>query len=291
MNSSEQHVVTLISPARTAGARGIAIVVPPFGKRIVDLTYVALVLQENGFDVVRFDARSHVGKSSGEIEHFTLGSLAYDLTKARDSLSEQAGALILVGISLSSPIALRHAANNVGVDGLVTLAGVVDVPDTIGRIIGTNAASRYLERQPGPEHCEIFGYSVRGHDFAADVLAHGYDGLDATIRDVTAITAPIHIVAARDDELVPVEHVKKVAAHLPQGSSLTIVENSTHEFSRSMTATRLALKALAQGCLKVAGGPDAEPAMPSLTTLIDCHEYEQRLLQELDPAELQPSLA
>lgn len=278
-----EHLVRMLNPAHGTGpSRGVVIVAPPFGKRIADLTFVALVLQENGFDVARFDARSHVGESSGEIEDFTLGSLADDLEEVRQSLGE-AQSLILVGISLSAPVTLRHAAEVGGVGGVVTLAGVVDVPDTLGRIVGTDVTAAYMAGRPGPEICEIFGYRVRARGFSTDALARGYDGIDATIADVAAITAPIHVIAAGDDELVAIEDVMKVTGSLPEGSNLTVIENSTHEFSRSMAATRHALKGLARGCLRISGDPDSEPSMPLLTTLIDQHGSEQRLLRELEP--------
>jgi pimeloyl-ACP methyl ester carboxylesterase len=287
MNSSG-YVVRMVNSAFAAGPKkGAVIVVPPFGRRIADLTFVALVLQENGFDVARFDARSHVGESSGEIEDFTLGGLAEDLGAVRESFGEDQP-LILVGISLSAPVALRYAAENAGIKGVLTLAGVVDVPDTLRRILGPEVVAAYMAGRPGPDTCEIFGYRVRADGFSADALARGYDGLDATIADVAAITAPIHLIAAEDDELVAIEDVKRVATELPEGSNLTLIENSTHEFSRSMSATRHALEALARGCLRIVGDPCAEPSMPLLTTLIDRHSSEQRLLRELNSAQRQP---
>jgi alpha-beta hydrolase superfamily lysophospholipase len=278
-----ERVFTVFTAALDTRSRGTVIIAPPFGKRINDLLYVALVLRMNGFDVLRFDAHAHIGSSTGEIENFTLGGLQRDLTSVRQCLVDEHRPLVLVGISLSSPIVLRHAARHRDVDGLVTLVGVVDVPDTLERIVGAEVAALHRDRSPlAPTHHRIFGYDVLAREFVADMFANGHDGLGSSLRDATAAGVPMHLVGAREDQFVCFEHLATLAATLPSTSSLTVVENSSHELSRSLTATKKALRALARGCLAIAGAPLAEPILPSLAEVIEATAREQEFLRELN---------
>ncbi len=258
------------------------VLVPPFGKTVQDLLAPTVYLRENGFNVLRFDARHHLGRSSGDIIDFRLSSLARDLELV---LAARAGArpVVLVGTSLSAPIVFKRAARAADVLGVVSLVGVVDVAETIVRAAGMAIEDYRAGGRPPDPRPEVMGFRVRGVEFVADMDAHGYGSFETTCADAAAIAGPVRLVAAAQDELVDIAKVRRLASGLGPGARLTVLEHCSHELSRSFVVARQALEALVAECFAICPPADGcAPLIPPLTTLIEASAAEAQLLADFD---------
>ena len=256
------------------------VIVPSFGKTVHDLLLVSFYLRINGFRVTRFDARDHVGLSSGDIANFTLSQLERDLQLvlgARPKKNDRP--LILVGLSLSAPVAWRVASQCSDLAGVVTLVGVVDVPETVERASGVALAPYRDPSASPPEMCEILGHAVRARPFVRDLDAQRYGGLEDTLNDIRRVDRPLHMIAAGRDPWVAFEKVERAHRQARAGSELVVLAKATHEVGRSISAAQRAVVTIVELCRKLVGqsGP---VRVPPFTEFIETSSIESALAPE-----------
>jgi alpha-beta hydrolase superfamily lysophospholipase len=88
-----------------------------------ELVAVAVALQERGFNVLAYDARGH-GKSGGIC---TLGDLErHDVAAAVERARHSGLPVVVVGASMGGIAVLRHAADDPGLAGVVTVSSPAD---------------------------------------------------------------------------------------------------------------------------------------------------------------------
>lgn len=262
--------IALLTNRRTGQAKGNVIIVPPFGKSAKDLFVFAHYLWSAGWNVFRFDARHHVGLSSGDIADFTLSSLLADIRIVVATLDD-AGfhQPVLLGISLSVPPVLKFAAGNPAVRGLVSVVGAVDVGFAIEQASGDTLA-QYRQAWPDRKrHQTMLGYDVLAEAFVADMDDAGFAPLAALVADARAATCPIHMVMADEDAWVRPDDVVAVHEAAPDGSTLTGIAGLTHEFGRSIRMAKLICLEVCRLCDRIADvSPDDAVAIPSFADIL-----------------------
>ncbi|MBI4511809.1 MAG: alpha/beta fold hydrolase [Deltaproteobacteria bacterium] len=261
--------------------RAEVVLVPPFGRSVHDLFIFSYYLRANGFQVVRFDPRNHVGLGSGDIEDFRLSQLERDLEGVVAARRDPCLPLILLGTSLSAPVVIRFAARHREVAGAVTLVGVVDVPETLERATGQSIRPYREPGDHGAPYQTLFGYRVSAQGFVDDMDRHGYGSFTDSLADARAIETPVHLVASTNDEYVDFAKVRELASALRDGSQLMVLEDASHELGRSLGATRQAMALVTKLCLSTLPGGEACYVAPKLTEMIEASSVESRHLAAL----------
>lgn len=210
---------------------GEVVIVPPFGKSVHDLFVPAHYLCANGFVVTRFDPSNHVGRGSGDIRSFTLSGVERDLETVMD-LDRERWPQVLVGMSLAAPIAWRAAKRSRRPVGVVSLVGVVDVPDTVERVCGDSVAP-YRAGAHAPEYQRFFGYDVKAAPFVKDMDASGYGSFRDIAETVAALPGEVHFVVAKADEYVDFAKARAVVEGRTGRSKLTVLDGVGHEIGKS----------------------------------------------------------
>ena len=259
-------------------------ILPAFGHPADDLFLPSYYLRRNGFDVLRFDPRNHAGRGTGEILNFRLSGLERDLAHVLAMRPPSGRPLVLLGVSMSAPVAFKYAARTAGVAGVATLLGVVDAADTIQRASG--AAVEPYRRSPslGSRYQEPLGQRVLAREFISDMDSNGYGRFEETCADACAVEGPVHLIAAGRDEYVDIRLVQRLAGRLPAGSRLEVLERCSHKLARSIAAARRALALTAELCLTIVEGRATAPVIPSFADIIAAARRERAFLRGVDAA-------
>jgi acyl transferase len=273
--SDGQKIVVFANLISDREAKGTVLIVPPFGRSAKDLFIFAHYLWKAGFNVFRFDARNHVGLSSGEIRNFTLSSLLKDLRLVTETLRGKGfDDLTLLCISLSAPVTFKYAAGSAGVRGIVSVIGAVDVQFAVEKA-GNCSLDAYrrkdTDRLPSQT---ILGYEVLADEFVRDMDAGEFSPLDSVVEAVRRAPCPVHIVMAADDDWVPPERMMRVHQAAPEGSTLTSFEGVSHEFGRSVKTTKRICLEICRLCGLTAGGEEEEWQIPNFAELLGANTAE-----------------
>jgi acyl transferase len=280
---NDSRIFVLESALEKPTPKADVLIISPFGKSVHDCFIAAYYLTLSGFNVIRFDPLNHVGMSTGEISNFTLSQLERDVDAVLELRSFPARPLILVGISLSAPVAWKLASLDRRVSGVATLVGVVDVADTIAKASGSSVVQYRDPNMIGDTYQQIFGFKILAQPFVTDMDANGYGSFRDTQRYLENIPVPAHMIAATNDQYVDINQVKALASSLPQNSHFILLENASHEIGRSLAATKQALLTLTSLCLLSLGvnRKAEELSMPKFTDVIKSSSVESDYLSKV----------
>lgn len=201
--------------------RGVALIAHCFtcSKDAKGVVRIGRALVEEGFAVFRFDFTG-VGQSGGDFSETTFSTNLEDLVAAADFLrSEYRAPELLLGHSLG---------------GAAVLAGAGRIPEA--RAVATLAApsdTRHLEHNllhlaPELAHqdkaeVEVVGRSVRvGRQLLEDLAAND---LEAAIR---ALELPLMIFHSPQDEIVSIEHARKIYQLAAHPKSFVSLDGADH---------------------------------------------------------------
>jgi putative redox protein len=172
-----------------------------------------------GYACLRFDF-SYVGESGGAFEDLTISGEVDDLAGACAFVRERgARELALVGSSLGGTIALLHAARDVDVRALVTIAAVSRPLGIVERMDPTELAAW---RRTGYRE-EATGRLKRG--FLDDLSRHDVLAAARRIRGATLVTHGV------EDRVVPVEDAHALHAALSAPKKLVVTPGCDHRYS------------------------------------------------------------
>lgn len=188
--------------------------------------------RERGWDYVRYDHFAH-GRSSGDWRKATIGRWREDAIRMIDNLE---GPVVAVGSSMGGWIAL-----------LLALAR----PDRMAGLVLINPAHDFTERLMWPgladhERRSILrdGETVVVEDGLGSYVltrvmfeeARGWLLLDAAIP----VSAPVHILQGRADDVVPWPHAAALVERLTGGDvRLDLVQGGDHRLSTPKDLDRL----------------------------------------------------
>jgi pimeloyl-ACP methyl ester carboxylesterase len=222
-----------------ADARGNVILISPFGRTVHDLFLLANFLTHNGFNVFRFDPRDHDGLSDGAMEDFTLPGLQRDTELAANAFQRAPGVPTLVlGMSLSFPVALKYAASTRDVSAIISVVGVVDLEDTLNKVVGFHPREYRKSPVTAPSFVEPFCCKIRAHNFVHTMDEGRYATRADVERYLRELDKPLYMLAAADDEYVSIEAVESVFRLHGHGGQLERLVGVSHEIGRSIGAAK-----------------------------------------------------
>ncbi len=225
--TTDDVVLTGRSWLRADAPRAAVVLVHGFSSSTDDPNVCALAeaLHDERVDVVCYDARGH-GTSEG---HSTLGDLErHDVAAAVEAARDRSDRVVLVGASMGAIAALRYAAVNDGIAGVVSVScpsrwrlprnvhGVFAAGLTRTRI-GRAVASRWMRVQIAPR----------------------WTNPVPPVELVPGIHAPIAFVHGATDRFIPVSDAEELFALAHEPRRLQIVPAMGHAFEpQSVPAVR-----------------------------------------------------
>ena len=278
-----------VSKCSVPSSIGTVIIVPPYGRTVHDSFLITAYLLVNGFDVIRFDCRHHVGLSTGEIEYFKMSAIENDLQDiVAANCIERTKPLLVMGMSLSAPIVWKMASKIPNIAGVVTLVAAVDLVSTI-EIAGNLSLKPYLDPlSSGDYHQEILGFCILGQHFVDDLMACQYASVSNIKDDIANAPCPVYMIAAADDSWVSLDQVIQVINLNQPNRALRVLQNCDHELGKSAVAAKKAAIFVVEDCLKILGHLQA-PAVPALITVIKASTLESEMFSQLESLGLSPS--
>jgi pimeloyl-ACP methyl ester carboxylesterase len=250
------------------------VIVPPFGIRAGQLFLASYALTQNGFRVVRFDPRNHVGLSEGSIESFRLSLVVEDL----QSVLAWSKATIILGFSLAAPAVLRVLSEQSRVVAAILVAPVVSVRSTLKAILGKDFFSS--EAGELPQTTDILGARVATPGFITDCREHNYAELSDSIRDANCVSATLVLLAGAQDPWVQLEDVRACAKGRSPDLGITrmiTVPVASHQFSVNPTVAMRYLEPAVRECINVCGSiPNPVVRIPPLKEAIAAERRQYR---------------
>ncbi|WP_051731891.1 alpha/beta fold hydrolase [Kitasatospora phosalacinea] len=248
--------------------RGTVLLVPPFGVSADSLFMPAYVLTANGFRVIRFDPRNHVGHSAGDMYDFTLTSCAEDVA----AVLAAADVDVIVGFSLAAPSVLRACIRLDVETPVVMAAGVVNMRHTLREVLDTD----YFTEQAS-DHVLVLGEDVNGAAFIDDCRAFGAVEWKDTVADGEKVRSPLTWIAGTEDPWVLFDEVTEFARGRTAGTTEVVpVPVGTHQFNLNPTIAFTYTKVILDACLRLTGSEE-EGRMPPLHEAIAARKAQAKL--------------
>ena len=273
-NRDSGWIFVIASKTRSQSPRGNVLLIPAYAVNSHEYFLFSYYLLENGFNVLRFDGINNVGLSSGTIERYTLGQLEGDLSIVIDTFLEAENApLILVTQSLSFPVALKYSTYSERISKIIALVGVVNVKDTVERVM-KSSLDPYVEKAPDPpRHQRIFGHLTLAQNFVDDMIKNSYSGLRESTSYFQKSRTPVYMVSSRTDEFVVFDEILKCKEYIESSGKLVVLPDASHMIGRSLTLA----KSLARMTVGFAADEDPDGkklVFPKLTDSISAASIE-----------------
>jgi pimeloyl-ACP methyl ester carboxylesterase len=204
-----RHLFGWLLPAPDAAR--IVVVLHGWGSNAEQMLPIAAPLRGAGLNVLLIDARNHGGSDSDTFS--SLPRFAEDLGKTITWLKRhhpgRAEHVAVLGHSVGAGAALLEASRNPDIAAVISIAAFAH-PVEVTR--------RYLRRLRLPH--PVTGLVIR---YVEWVIGYRFEAI-APINTVCRIDCPVLLVHGRDDETVPAEDARRIAArcHAPQVRLLEI---------------------------------------------------------------------
>ena len=187
---------------------------------------------ERGWSSLRYDHFAH-GRSSGDWKAATIGRWREDAIAMIDSI---AGSVVLVGSSMG---------------GWVALLAALARPEAVTGLVLVNPAQDFTERLMWPSLADHERQAIL-RDGATVVVEEGLGAYVLTrsmfeeargwllLDEAIILTAPVHILQGRADDVVPWRHQSELIARLTGGDvRLDLIEGGDHRLSTPADLARL----------------------------------------------------
>jgi alpha-beta hydrolase superfamily lysophospholipase len=213
----------------SARARAAVVLVHGFSASKDDPSVVAVAehLAAAGLDVVGYDARGHGGSGGlctlGDQEH-------HDVAAAVAAARALSSRVVLVGASMGAIAALRHAAADPSVAGVVTVSSPATwrLPRTLRALFAAGLTQTRPGRWLAARHLNVR-------------LARGWSRPEPPVALVRRIAAPVAVVHGEADRFIPARESRLLAGAAAGPSRLTVVPGMGHAYDP------VALPAIAEG--------------------------------------------
>lgn len=272
-----EHVAIWRMAARGERVGAVALV-PGFCRRMRHMAPIAAYLASSGLTVYRCDAVNHVGLSEGEVESFTMSSMARALSALLEVMAEEedADAFGVIAASLSMRAAIRAAVSDPAIAAVIGMVGVVHARRTLHVVFGEDYAALALDELPG-EYAVFEDKRIGGRNFLADFYDANWGSLESTIEDLREQTTPVLNYCASNDDWVDIEDVR-VAFEQGAGGRRRIIELpfAEHELTKNPVAGQLLLDGMTEEALAIAGAAGSELRPPPFEELAAQSIFERR---------------
>lgn len=259
------------------------IIVTPFGKTIHDMFLITFYLNYNGFNVYRFDPRDHVGMSSGDIEDFGLYKVEKDLEKCMQHFNfDKSVPTIILGMSLSFPVALKYASLNSNIHSLISIVGVVNPDDTSYKVTNIDPNEFRKPVITAPAYSEPFGCRIKNKKYVEGLDNGGYSKLSDIIGFGHKLTVPLYMIVAEKDQYVSLSEVKEFFSCKNSGGEMVVMEGVSHEIGRSISAAKTVASLVVEFSMKSINMDTDTIQLPSLVEVISESERESEYINNFE---------
>lgn len=246
---------------RREGFEGCPYVVmaPKFGETKKNNLQLAYMLAANGMNVIRFDHTCHVGESAGDKKTFTLASAVEDILGTFDFVQAQFGvaSAALVASSLSARTAIRASAQDMRVNLLLCVVGVVNLQFTLREVYREDLVGLHLSgRRWGVG--DMLGVEMDYDGFLASAVSSRMHDLAGTMADLGTVKAPIIFFSGEDDVWVNFDDVVAAAAQAP-AAKLVRLAGAKHEVRENHAVAEQAFHDIVSTILCHAWGLERPP--------------------------------
>ena len=187
-------------PAPDGGSAPVVAVLHGWGSNAEQMLPVAVPLNQAGYAVLLFDARSH-GRSDGDsfasLPHFAE-DMDHALAWLRLQLEVDATKLSVLGHSVGAGAVLLAASRRDDLAAVVSIAAFAHPANMMRRFM----AAHHVPYVP------LGWYVLR---YVQQVIGYRFDAI-APSRSITAITCPVLLVHGSDDSTVPVADAEQLYA-------------------------------------------------------------------------------
>jgi acyl transferase len=228
---------------------GCIAMVPGFARRMRHLAVPALFMAMNGITVYRCDLTHHVGLSEGEIEEFTFTHALESMRALLETTLESEGldSVGLVTVSLSMRPAVRLAAEDERVAGVLGLVGVVNTQRTLAKVFGEDHSLRTSDNLL--PYVTYENHRIAGPPFWRDWHLNRWVSLHDTINDLRCVERPVVNICGSDDDWVDIADVKLAFAEMPGARHIVELPHAEHELSSNPVAADRMLRELSRQAL------------------------------------------
>lgn len=186
---------------------------------------LARALCDQGFVVLRFDAR-FCNDSEGDFEHFTVTGYIRDLEAALRFLKRvgkvDPARIYVLGQSLGSCVAIYAASRERTIRGVASWAGAASLKE----IFLLPGVRQYFKKVGRKTYLYTHHTAVRiGQAFFDDVINYSPEDVVGNISP-----RPLLIVYGIRDELVPVEHARRLYRASGKPKSLRFIRGADRSF-------------------------------------------------------------
>lgn len=232
------------------------------GKDVAAATRISRALAAKGFGVLRFDFTG-LGNSGGDFANQNFSSNVDDLVAAANWLTANHGApKLLVGHSLGGAAVLVGAARLPEVEAVVTI-GAPSHPEHVTHLL---EGSIETIRSAGSAQVQLAGrpFTIQSQ-FLDDLEQQEVRGTLKTLGKAALI---LH---SPNDELVSVDHARKLYSQLEHPKSFVSLDNADHLLTKKEDSQYVAdvISAWAGRYLPAVDHPDTEPGTVRVTGRAD----------------------
>jgi pimeloyl-ACP methyl ester carboxylesterase len=274
-SSTGRRIAAVLERASGAPERPLVVVAPAFEHTIRNSLVIAHYFLQHGFDVLRYDARNHVGRSDGNIEDFTLHSAMTDMVDvvrfARHTLGAQN--ISLVATSLAGRVAMRAGRELAGeLKSIASIACVLDVRATVAAAAKCDGIGKWLTgRVTDPnESWKVVKNRVK-YSFCKSAIEENWHTLESALADAAALGGlPFFDVHGERDPWVSTRDVLTLAEQ-SKSVEVVVLGGGVHELNAA--TSRLGLCHLVRAVVRHAQGrvlsleDMAEPSWEALVAL------------------------
>lgn len=271
-------IAQLLARPRAGEPKGLVVMPSAFGKKMANLSALSRAFGRCGWATLRFDLTNHVGASDGTVRHFTLSNTMRDLEAVLSNVPAPAARLprYLLATSLCARAAIKHVAEQDGVDGLVLIVPAVNALETIRRASTCDTIDKWCrgEITDRKRLGSILGFQVE-LETLHDLFANRWDSTATTAEDLERVAADVIMISTTDDEWVGLEEVREVLRENGRWRRrLWTVAGGGHELARNPPALRAILEVALEALDELAGTP------PSVVRHLDFREMIETVTVE-----------
>jgi len=186
---------------------------------------LARALRDEGFAVLRFDAR-YCNDSEGEFEHFTVTGYIRDLEGTLRFVKRlgrvDPARVYVLGQSLGSCVAICTASRDPSIRGVASWSGAASLRE----LFHSQGVKRYFKKVGRRTYLYTHHTAVKiGQGFFEDAINYSPEDIVGKISP-----RPLLILHGTGDELVPVEHARRLYRASRKPKSLRLVRGADHSF-------------------------------------------------------------
>lgn len=259
---------------------GTVVIAPPYGKTAHQSVLLSYYLQQNGFNVIRYDGIDNVGLSSGRLIDYQISQTGKDLDLVIQNFCEDKELpLIGLSLSLSFPSTLKYASEHNVFSQLISVVGVIDVVSTVERVVGCPLDPWDRRDTDAPQFMKVFGHDIHAQPFYDDMRENKHFDIDDSNEALNKLKCPVKMIVSGKDEYVSLEEFRNFNLNFSENSEYTILENATHEIGRSMSLTKKSAELVVKYALS---NSDREMHTPHITEVIKVSSAESKVINKCE---------